>query len=81
MSSAYIHTFAGLEERFLYCRGPHADIVDALSFVWDVGNDFIVSSSVAISGSGEPLGQGFVPVSAPRRDECGVVVVFLVDGN
>ena len=23
VSSAYIHPFAGLEERFFYCRGPH----------------------------------------------------------
>ena len=81
VSSAYIHPFAGLEERFFYCRGPHAEVVDALSFVWDVGNDFIVSSSVAISGSDEPLGQGLVPVSAPWRDECGVVTVVLVDGD
>ena len=42
---------------------------------------FIVSSSVAISGSDEPLGQGVVPVSAQWRDECGVVAVFLMDGN
>ena len=81
MSSAYIHPYAGLEERFLYCRGRHADVIDALSFVWDVANIFIVLSSVAISGSDEPMGQGIVPVSAPWRDEGGVVTVFLVDGD
>ena len=81
MAPAYIHPFRCLEERVLYCRAPHADVVNALSFVWDVGNDFVISSSVAISISDEPPGQGLVPVSAPWRDECGVVTVFLVDGD
>ena len=59
---------------------PQKSVVDTL-FLRDVRYDFIVSSGIAISRRYVALGGCFVPVAAPRGDECRVMTIVGVQGD
>ena len=60
---------------------PEEGVIDALGFVWDVGDQLVELTGVAIPGCDVALGCGFVAVPPPRGDERRQVPVLFVERN
>ena len=65
-----------VKEVVRYCVGPQQDVIDAFCFVWDVGNNLVISPGVSISRCYIALGCGFVSVPTPWGYEGGKMTVL-----
>ncbi|KAK3764697.1 hypothetical protein RRG08_042007 [Elysia crispata] len=81
MAAANVKPLDRLMEALFQGVCPEKGVVNALGFVGDFSNDFIVSPCVSIARCNVALGGGFVAVSAPWCDEGGEVAVFCTNGD
>ena len=79
--SAEVEPIDRLEEALLKVICPKEGVVDALSFVADMGDNLVKSSRVAITGGDVTLGCCFVAVAAPWGYEGGEVAIFRMEGT